>query len=618
MTTDDLWRRAEKLFHDALERTPQSRDNFLHEACGQDAGLRRQVELLIRHDRDSSPLEHPVFADVAGIPASRQSMVGRQFGPYRIVSFLGAGGMGEVYRAHDTELGRDVAIKILPPEFADDPQRLARFRREARSLASLNHPNIATVYRLEVSETLDYLVLELVEGDALQCPQPLSTALGFAAQVAEALEAAHEQGIVHRDLKPANIRVTPKGKVKVLDFGLAKTITTRETSSPESLSTDSSRTKTLAGNIVGTPGYMSPEQSRGAEVDQRTDIWAFGCVLYEVLSGKRAFPGVASSGDSAAGVDWQSLPAGTPAGIRELLARCLERDPDRRLSRISDARDTIEQSRRGRSRRSIALVAAAALTAIALPAALWLRGPDGPPDRSEWVPVTKFPDPVSQPAISPDGKMLTFIRGPRTTYGLGQIYVKRLPDGDPVQLTNDSLKKANPVFSPDGSTIAYTVVDPQFSWDTWVVPVSGGPPRPWLRNASGLTWPGPQRLLFSEIKPNYPMGIVAAREDRTDERDVYMPRNTRGMATRSEASPDGKWVLIAEMSPYGNWDQCRVVPMDGGSQGRQVGPRAPCSFAAWSPDGQWIYLSSKAGGAFHIWRQRFSGGEPQQFTSGIT
>jgi eukaryotic-like serine/threonine-protein kinase len=622
MRTNDFWRRAEELFHAALERTPQSREIFLREACGEDAELRRHLDLLIRQDdQEICPLEQPVFDDLAAIPAFSGSMLGRQLGPYRILSFLGAGGMGEVYRAHDLELGRDVAVKILSPDLAHDPERLARLRREARSLASLNHPNIATVYRLEQSDSQDCLVLELVEGETLKCPQPLRTALDYAAQIAEALEAAHEKGIIHRDLKPSNVKVTPKGIVKVLDFGLAKAIAGRETGSARSTSAACTETKSLSGSIVGTPGYMSPEQSRGLEVDQRTDIWAFGCLFYELLAGKRAFPGAAANGNSLApetDVDWQALPFGTPAIIRKLLARCLEKDVDRRLSRVADARSMIEVAQSGKTSRPILAIAAAVLSAIIVATALWLRAPTGGPDHSEWIPLTKFPDPVSQPALSPDGKMLAFVRGPRTTYGLGQIYVKPLPDGEPVQLTNDTLKKDYPVFSPDGSTIAYSVVDPRFNWDTWVVPVRGGQPHLWLRNASRLTWLSPRRLLFSEIKPNYPMGIVSAAGDRTDERDVYMPWNARGMTSRSEASPDGRWVLIAEMSPYGNWDQCRVVPMDGSSRGRQVGPRAPCSFAAWSPDGRWMYLTSKVGGVFHLWRQRFPDGQPEQFTSGVT
>ncbi len=620
----ELWRRAEELFHAALERAPEVRGGFLDETCGDDTELRRQVELLISKDEHGGSLfKKPVLDDLAAVLADPGSLVGRQCGQYRILSLLGAGGMGEVYRAHDAKLGRDVAIKTLPYGFACDPERLGRIRLEARTLASLNHPNIAAIYGLEELGEVDCLVLELVEGDTLHGPLPLALALDRTLQVAEALEAAHEHGIIHRDLKPANVKVTRQGRVKVLDFGLAKAILQTGENIYRWQTETVTGSRSTGGRIVGTPGYMSPEQARGAEVDQRTDIWGLGCLLYELLTGKRACAGETDP-DTMASVlerepDWQALPSGTPRKIRELLHQCLEKDPGRRFTQIAEVRRIIHDVQTGRNHRPTAVVAAAALATFAIGASLWLRGPTRPPDRSDWVQLTKFPDPVSQPAFSPDGHMLAFVRGPRTTYGLGQVYVKQLPDGEPVQLTHDTLKKDDPVFSPDGARIAYTVVDAQFSWDTWVVPVNGGEPRPWLRNVSGLTWIGPRQLLFSEIKVRYPMGIATAWDDRTSERDVYVPRYARGMATGSKASPNGKWVLVAEMSPYGNWDRCRVVPMDGSSQGRQVGPPgAPCSFGAWSPDGKWMYLTSKAGGLYHIWRQRFPDGQPQQFTSGIT
>jgi len=272
----ELRRRAEELFHAALERSPEARRAFLDEACGEDTELRRQVEMLLSEDEHAGGfVEKLPLDDVTATLGARGSLVGRQFGPFRILSWLGAGGMGEVYRAHDSKLGRDVAIKTLPPEFARDPERLARFRREAHTLASLNHPNIAAIYGLEESTELDYLVLELVEGDTLHGPLPLATALDRACQVAEALEAAHEHGIVHRDLKPANVKVTPQGRVKVLDFGLAKAIWGTEGGPDLSQTATVTFPGTAAWHIVGTPGYMSPEQARGAKVDQRTDIWAF-------------------------------------------------------------------------------------------------------------------------------------------------------------------------------------------------------------------------------------------------------------------------------------------------------------------------------------------------------
>src|SRR5262245_61579125 len=293
--TPEFWRRVEELFQAALERPPEDRKGFLDEACRNDADLRQQVELLLAKDVQAKSFLESAPLDDDSMPTAT-GLIGRQFGPYRVVSLLGSGGMGEVYRAHDDKLGRDVAIKTLPPEFARDPDRLARFRREARTLASLNHPNIAAIYGLEESSDVDCLVLELVEGEPLRGPLPLTNALRVAKQIAEALEAAHEKGIIHRDLKPANIKVTLDGRIKVLDFGLAKAVWGPGLSGPNENQDSSQQStvtplETMAGRIMGTPGYMSPEQARGQKVDRRIDIWAFGCVLYELLAGKRAFPG---------------------------------------------------------------------------------------------------------------------------------------------------------------------------------------------------------------------------------------------------------------------------------------------------------------------------------------
>lgn len=343
----DLSRRAEVLFHAALEQPPEARRPFLDEACRGNDPLRRQIESLLANDAQAgSFLDRPILATGSAAPNARGSLAGRDYGHYRIVSLLGAGGMGEVYRAHDCKLDRDVAIKTLPPEFERDPERLARFRREAHALARLNHPNIAAIYGLEESGEAPFLVLELVEGTSLHGPLPVAAALDQARQLAEALEAAHERGIVHRDLKPANLEVTPQGRVKVLDFGLAKAM-----SSPQAaanvLQTEDATASGAPWRVVGTPGYMSPEQARGGAIDQRTDIWAFGCVLFELLTGKRAFDGETISDTIAAVLErepeWNGLPAATPASIRDLLRRCLRKEPDRRLSDIQEARLTIER-----------------------------------------------------------------------------------------------------------------------------------------------------------------------------------------------------------------------------------------------------------------------------------
>ena len=277
--------------------------------------------------------------------------IGTLLGTYEILAAIGAGGMGEVYEAHDNKLGRNVAIKILPEAFAHDHDRLSRFQREARMLAALNHPNIATIFGLEQSDGIHYLVMELVPGQTLAeritlGPLAIEEALKIGGQIAEAMEAAHEKQVIHRDLKPANVKVTPEGRVKVLDFGLAKAFD----SDAEHLQSAPTLTSmgTEAGRILGTPTYMSPEQARGKPVDKRTDIWAFGCVLYEMLAGRRAFQGDTAS-DALAKIlerepDWTVLPAATPAKVRELLRRCLEKDVNRRLRDIGDGRTELQDA----------------------------------------------------------------------------------------------------------------------------------------------------------------------------------------------------------------------------------------------------------------------------------
>jgi serine/threonine protein kinase/Tol biopolymer transport system component len=567
---------------------------------------------------------------------------GTRLGPYEILSAIGAGGMGEVYRAQDSKLGRDVAIKTLPPLFARNADSLARFRTEARALASLNHPNIAAIYGLEESGSDECLILELVEGETLAelirrtGPLPVSQMLDYALQIAEAVEAAHSKGIIHRDLKPANVKVTPEGRVKVLDFGLAKAIWGSEDAPEHSQLATATLSATLAGHIVGTPGYMSPEQAQGKQVDARSDIFSFGSVLYEMVTGRRAFQGETTLATLSAILEKEPTLASailpkTPPALERLIASCLQKDAERRIQRMSEVRLTLEdlkeESRSGKLRASVRprskawAVAAVLLLVLGVAAATmaWLRGPSKPADRSTWVQLTNLPDAVSQPALSPDGHMVVFVRGPDTFAGPGQIYVKILPVGEPVQLTRDNLQKMSPVFSPDASKVAYTTVPAQDHWDTWIVPVLGGQPQPWLPNASGLVWLERGKLLFSEIKNgDIQMGIVAAEESRAGERDIYIPAGVLGMAHRCYPSPDAHWALVVEMD-RAIWLPCRVVAMDGRSAGRQVGPPgAGCTFGAWSPDGKWVYLSSNAGGAFHIWRQRFPNGQPEQITSGPT
>jgi len=283
-------------------------------------------------------------------------MIGTTLAHYRIVEKIGEDGMGVVYRAHDERLDRDVAIKVLPEDVAEDPGRLARFEREARLLASLSHQNIATLFGLEEHEGQRFLVMELAEGETLaerikKRPIPVDDALDYARQIAEGLEAAHAEGIVHRDLKPGNVMLSPTGKIKVLDFGLAKIWQTETSDADLTHSPTLTADMTRAGVVLGTAAYMSPEQARGKPVDKRTDIWAFGCVLFEMLTGARCNRGETVS-DTLAGIltrapDWESLPAWTPQPVRRLLRRCLEKDPRRRLRDVGEARIALEDLENG-------------------------------------------------------------------------------------------------------------------------------------------------------------------------------------------------------------------------------------------------------------------------------
>jgi serine/threonine protein kinase len=335
VTNPGRWLETERLFHDALARDEGEREAFLREASGGDDALRREVESLLAYaTRAPSFMDAPALDILAPerVPPDTMtiSLVGRRLGPYEIGALIGSGGMGDVYRARDSKLGREVAIKILPAVFTADTERRARFEREARLLASLNHPHIGAIYGFEDRDGIRALVLELVEGATLAArlrtgPIPIQEGLTIARQIADALEAAHEKGIVHRDLKPANIAITPDGVVKVLDFGLAKA---GRAASAEDLT----HTPTVAlsgthdGLILGTGAYMSPEQARGKVVDKRTDIWAFGCVLYQMLTGRKAFAGDTVSDTIAAILDrepdWSALPAATPSAVRRLLRRC--------------------------------------------------------------------------------------------------------------------------------------------------------------------------------------------------------------------------------------------------------------------------------------------------------
>ncbi|MGC2331884.1 MAG: protein kinase [Candidatus Acidiferrales bacterium] len=406
---------------------------------------------------------------------------GSHVGPYEILAPLGAGGMGEVYRARDPKLGREVAIKVLPETFSRDVERMARFQREAKLLASLNQPNIATIHGLEDSGGTRALVMELVEGPTLadrikQGPIPVEEAVRIAKQICEALEYAHEHGIIHRDLKPANVKVTNDDAVKVLDFGLAKAFEGDASSIDIATSPTISRMATQAGVLLGTAAYMSPEQAKGRPVDRRADIWAFGCVLYEMLTGKMTFQGETVTDTLAAVImkepDWSQLPAQTAARVRVLLQRCLQKDPKQRLRDIGDARISLDEVIAGASEDASSLAAAGRQTVkprrlwivsgaaglLALVAALFAflyfhQNPPGTQAMRFEIPLPEKTIASGPLALSPDGRKLAFIAS--GTDGLSRVWVRSLDTLESRPLDDTEGATEFPFWSPDSRFIGF-------------------------------------------------------------------------------------------------------------------------------------------------------------------
>jgi Tol biopolymer transport system component len=469
MKTLDDWPRVKRVLDGALACDDADKAAYLEQACGPDQALRAQVEtLLAARERAATFLETPAVL-LLEEPCSREDLSGRSVGPYQLASRVGAGGSGDVYLARDTRLDRDVALKVLPETLAADAERIARFKREAQLLASLNHPNIAAIYGFEDSGAIHALVLELVEGATLadriaQGPLPIDEVLPIARQIVEAIEAAHGRGIIHRDLKPANIKLRPDGTVKVLDFGLAKALESRPTStSPQA---------TTIGLILGTPSYMSPEQARGKVADKRTDVWAFGCVLYEMLSGRRPF-----AGDNTAEVlaqilayepDFNALPSATPAPVRRLLRRCLEKDGARRLPDIGVARMEIddaiaapnvlsESNSRMYARRALPWIGAAALVVAGIGGGFaYLRSSSSQPHQPVRASIAlaaplEFGVQQLAFAVSPDGSRIVY-----RSSGDGPLRSRMLSEASSSAIAGTE-GALIPFFSPDGKWLAFFV-----------------------------------------------------------------------------------------------------------------------------------------------------------------
>jgi serine/threonine protein kinase len=568
-----------------------------------------------------------------------ETLIGRQVGSYKIVALLGAGGMGEVYRARDVNLGRDIAFKVLPADFAREPDRLSRFRREARVLAAFNHPHIAAIHGFEEAGGVFALVLELVEGPTLAerlAAGALPTAEGFAIarQIAGALEAAHEKGIVHRDLKPANIKITRAGVVKVLDFGLAKAFVGDGGDLDVSGAVTSTARFTGHGQILGTPAYMSPEQARGHPVDKRADIWAFGCVLFEMLAGRPAFARGTVSDTIAAVIerepDWAALPASTPASVRRLLARCLQKDAARRLHDIADARIELEDEaapppvpppppRPWVTHPGLWLGAAAVVAAIALT----LRSTGAPPPAPRDVRVHRLTDLAGleeAPALSPDGRSVAF------TAGVGkrsQIFVQLVAGGAPLPLTREARDHQFPRWSPDSSTIVY--FSPAAPGETqgtlWQVAALGGAPRRIGSSLGGADVNAEDgRVAFFRLA-NPGIQLVTASPDGSSV-DVVAQLDPVTYYLYPRWSPDGNWIA------YQRGDSIRfdvfVVPAGGGEPRQVTGENNMLNGFAWLPDSTGLVYSSSRGNTMPylptsgLWQIALRDSSVRQVTSGDT
>jgi len=565
-------------------------------------------------------------------------MIGRTLAHYKILEKMGSGGMGVVYRAEDTKLGRHVALKVLPVAFLEDEERRARFGREARILASLNHPNIAALYSLEQEDGVDFLVLELVEGETLaeriaRGPLRLEEALALFRQIAEALEAAHGKGVVHRDLKPSNIKIAPGGKVKVLDFGLAKASMPDPSSGDPSQSPTVSRHVTESGVILGTAAYMSPEQARGDGVDKRTDIWAFGCCLLEALSGKPPFLGRTVS-DTIAKIletepDWARL----PAGLRTLLKRCLRKDPGRRIHDIADVRIELEEI--GDSDTPVALrrrwlpYVVTALIASAVTAfGIWNVKRTESPGAERALQVTSAIGVESYPTWSPAGGRVAY---ESNQTGNWDIWVTQLGGGEPVNLTGDpSGADRFPSWSPDAQQIAY-LSEKDRIWNLYTLSALGGRPRKLLSLLSTVyspPWGSPQwsqdgselAVAFRDSGRNF-VEIVSL--ESRESRRIPLPGHDEDAPHDLSWSPDGRYfAYVTALQFNAEITRLWILPSSGGEAVPVTDGYTNVWHPSWSSDGRRLYFVSNLGGRMDLWYRRIGErgmprDEPERVTTGL-
>jgi Tol biopolymer transport system component/predicted Ser/Thr protein kinase len=611
MVKAEIRKRAEELYHAALRQEGSRRAAFLEEACAGDEALLREVESLLAGVPPAEPSSEVPGSEAPTqqAPGPGEGAPGRRLSHYEIVSRIGSGGMGEVYRARDLSLGRDAAIKVMQTGFASEPERLKRFEREARAAAALNHPNIATVYEIGAHEGTHFIAMELVEGRTLRelleerslCVKEV---LEIATQVAGGLAKAHAAGIVHRDLKPGNLMVTSDGLAKVLDFGLAKR--TLQAS-------DVSNEITREGTVLGTVQYMSPEQAAGRGVDHRSDQFSFGSILYEMATGKRAFEKDTTAETLAAIIKddpepIRRLDANIPGELSGIVERCLSKDPDGRYDSTGDLAKDLARS-------SAAVVPAAArrwirwrpvigLTAFAAVAAAVLywqaSRPEAPESRAtsvQVVPLTTYPGREAEPTFSPDGSQVAF-----SWNGENQdnhdIYVKVIGTEQPLRLTSDPARDGSPAWSPDGGRIAFLRAQPGGGSEVRLIAPTGGPETRLTEVGSppedGLAWsPDGQSLaVVDRSSPKEPFGLFVF--DTATGRKERLTSPASATAFRGDLqpafSPDGRTVAFKRADPGPAFVQ--VVPASGGEPRALAPTNHGTTRLAWTPNGEEIIFDA--------------------------
>ena len=654
--TPNRFQDAKRIYASALEREPAQRDAYISEACGGDESLRKEVESLLGCRTEAQEFFKAPAVEVGAKALAREAptdFTGRTVAHYAILQKLGEGGMGVVYKAQDTHLDRFVALKVLPHEKVADPERKQRFVQEAKAASALNHPNIVTIHDIDTADGVTFMAMEFVKGETLDRlirgrGIALNETLKHAVQIAEALTAAHAAGIIHRDIKPANIMVTETGTVKVLDFGLAKL-----TGPPESAGAGTARStepKTEPGLILGTAAYMSPEQAEGKEVDARSDIFSFGSVLYEMVTGRRAFSGETNASTLAAILREEPKPVSqvsldTPRELERVISRCLRKDPEGRFQHMADLgialKELKEQSDAGvlasapRRRSRLVRSAGALLVAAALGLGGWFglfRWPLARPVAKVST-FTALPGQQSQPALSPEGKQVAFVwnsekRGTQDNY---DIYVQLVGEATPRRLTNNPAFDYSPVWSPDALHIAFLRNTPAGT-EVIVVPSAGGAEKRLLvstascrweslaRQYCGLAWSpdGKSLAIVDKESPQAPNSIFLFNIETREKRKLTAPPSGSEDGV-SAFSPDGRMLAFARR-PFPNpLSDIYVLPLSESSEprgkpGRITRDNTFIYGLDWTGDGRGIVFASQRGGVPALWQVAGSGGPPERLS----